>query len=378
MAKRDTRNLVKKGDTWYVVISVVVGGKRKKVWHKAGKSLREAQKLRTELSHKLNTKTYSHAGKMTFKEFLDNRWLPDYAEPELKISTIEGYKSIIKNHIAPGLGDIKLDKLSPGDLQGYMADRKRNGGLSSRTILQHYRIIHQSLGHAVQWELLATNPADRIKPPSFKSEKFKPVLPPFKEVIKILGILRGTYFYVPAMIALYCGMRRGEILALRWSKVNIDEEGFVINETIFPSEQGLVFQLPKNESLIRVAAFPHSLVSALNEQKNIQEANRLKFEEYYQENDLVCCQEDGTPYNPDSFSKRFGEFIKKHNLPHIRFHDLRHLNVTGLIATGTDFGTVQEQVGHNSLGTTLDYNHPSFQLKKKAVESLFNSMDSLR
>lgn len=259
-----------------------------------------------------------------------------------------------------------------------MADRKRNGGLSSRTILQHYRIIHQSLGHAVQWELLAVNPADKIKPPSFRSEKFKPVLPPFKEVIRILDVLKGTYFYVPSMIAFFCGMRRGEILALKWSNVNFDEGALIVNETIFPSEQGLVPQLPKNESSIRVVAFPQSLVPILSEQKSLQDTNKLKFGEYYQENDLVCCQEDGAPINPDSFSKRFGEFIKKHELPHIRFHDLRHLNVTGLIASGTDIGTVQKQVGHNSLGTTLDYNHPSFQLQKKAVESLFNSLESLR
>lgn len=378
MPKRDTRNLVQKGDIWYVVISVPVNGERKKVWHRAGKSLKEAQKLRTELLHKVNTKTFSYSGKITFKEFLYDRWLPNYAEPELKISTVEGYKGIIKNHIAPGLGAIKLDKLSPGDMQGYMADRKRNGGLSSRTILQHYRIIHQSLKHAVRWELLATNPADKIDPPSFRSEKFKPVLPPLKEVVRILETLKGTYFYVPAMIALYCGMRRGEILALKWSKANIDEEGFTINETLFPSEQGLVFQSPKNEGSIRVAAFPHLLTAALSEQKDIQDVNRLKFGEYYQENDLICCQEDGMPINPDSFSKRFGEFLKKHELPHIRFHDLRHLNVTGLIAAGTDIGTVQKQVGHSSLGTTLDYNHPLFQQQKKAVESLFNSLESLR
>lgn len=377
MPRRDTRNLVQKGDIWYVVISVVVGGKRKKVWHRVGESLKEAQKLRTELLHKVNTKTFSYSGKMTLKEFLYDRWLPDYAEPELKISTLEGYKGIIKNHIAPGLGGLKLDKLSPGDIQGYMADRKRNGGLSSRTILQHYRIIHQSLGHAVQWELLATNPADKIKPPSFRSERFKPVLPPLKEVIKILETLKGTYFYVPSMIAFYCGMRRGEILALKWSNVNLDEGAFIVNETIFPSEGGLVSQLPKNESSIRVVAFPESLAPILNDQKSSQDANRLKFNEYYLEKDLICCQEDGAPYNPDSFSKRFGEFIKKHNLPHIRFHDLRHLNVTGLIAAGTDIGTVQKQVGHNSLGTTLDYNHPLFQQQKKAVELLFNSLEKL-
>lgn len=378
MPKRDTRNLVKKNDIWYVVISAMVGGKRKRVWHKAGKSLKEAQKLRTELLHKQNTKLYSYSGKITFKQFLYDSWLPDYVEVELKISTIEGYKSIIKNHIAPGLGDIKLDKLSPGQIQGYMADRKRTGGLSSRTILQHYRIIHQSLGHAVQWELLATNPADRIKPPSFRSERFKPVLPPLNKVIGILETLKGTYLYVPAMIAFCCGMRRGEILALKWSNVNIDERAFIVNESIFPSEHGLVSQLPKSESSIRVVAFPQSLVPVLNEQKDCQESNRLKFGEYYLENDLICCREDGSPTNPDSFSKRFGEFIKKHSLPHIRFHDFRHLNVTGLIAAGTDIGTVQKQAGHNSLGTTLDYNHPSFQLQKKAVEDFDSLLKSLR
>ncbi|OAT79449.1 hypothetical protein A6M21_01615 [Desulfotomaculum copahuensis] len=355
----------------------MVGGKRKKIWHKAGKSLKEAQKLRNELLHKLQTKTYSYSGKKTFKEFLLEKWLPDYAEVALKISTIEGYKSIISNHIIPCIGDLRMDRLSPSDIQGYIADRRRHG-LSNRTILQHYRIIHQALDHAIQWELLATNPADRVRPPSFRSEKFKPVLPPIKEVIRILETLKNTIFYVPCKIAFYTGMRRGEILALKWSNVNFDEEAFIVNETIFPSENGLVRQLPKNETSIRVVAFPHSLASVLQEQKEWQNKNRLKFKEYYQENDLICCKEDGSPINPDSFSKRFGETLKRYDLPHIRFHDLRHLNVTGLIATGADLGIVQKQVGHSSLGTTLDYNHPSFHLQKKAVEALDNTLQDLR
>jgi len=377
MARRDTRNLIKKGDIWYVVLSVTVGGRRKRVWQRAGKSLKEAQKLRDELIYKLNTKTLSYSGKMTFKEFLLEKWIPDYVEIQLKISTIEGYKSIIKNHIIPGLGNVRLDKLSPADIQGYIAERKRNG-LSSRTLLQHYRIIHKSLQHAVQWELLATNPASKINPPSFKNEKFKPILPPLKEVAKILETLKGTYFYVPAMISLYCGMRRGEVLGLKWSNINFDKEAFIVNETIFPSENGLIKQLPKNESSIRVVAFPHALLAVLNEQKKLQETNKLIFKEYYQENDLVCCQEDGTPINPDSFSKRFGEFLKRKNLPHIRFHDLRHLNVTGLIAVGADLGTVQKQVGHSSVDTTLNYNHPSFEAQKKAVETLDSSLQDSR
>lgn len=139
----------------------------------------------------------------------------------------------------------------------------------------------------------------------------------------------------------------------------------------------MIPQLPKNESSIRVVAFPHALSIVLQEQKKLQEANKLTLKEYYNENDLVCCQEDGSPINPDSFSKRFGEFLKRKNLPHIRFHDLRHLNVTGLIAAGVDMGTVQKQVGHTSIDTTLSYNHPSFKAQKKAVETLDSSIQDL-
>jgi integrase len=366
MSRKDLRNLVCKNGVWYVVLRV----KGKKVWYRAGKSESEARKLRNELKYKNDLGKLSYAGKVTYEDFILHRWIPEYAKTQLKISTVEGYESILQNHILPVLGGIRLDKISHLDIRDYFT-AKRKAALSEKTLLQHYRIIHQSLGYAVDSELIAINPASRVKPP--KLEKFKPILPSVKQIMEMISALEGTNLYVPVMISLKTGLRRGEVLSLKWSNVSFDNTVFIINQSLFPSRQGLVYQAPKSEKSIRVVSFPDSLAEILEKHRQQQLENMSRFGKYYNNNDLVCAQEDGSPINPDSFSKRFGEFLKKNNLYSIRFHDLRHIHVTGLISVGTDLGTVQNQVGHAESKITLDYNHPGLEQQKKAVE-LFDSL----
>ncbi len=194
-------------------------GKRKQQWISVKGTKKEAEKRLGEILHQLDTGTFMKPGKTTIAEYLE-RWLKDYAWPNLAPRTSEGYETIVRQHLIPKLGNLPLTQLKPEHLQKYYSEMLRSGrcvsscGLSAQTVRHHHTALHKALQTAVEGGLLSRNVADAVKPPHAEH----PEMQTWGEddIIRFLEAAKATPYYALFYTALFTGMRRSEFLALRW------------------------------------------------------------------------------------------------------------------------------------------------------------------
>ena len=212
--------------SWAVVLDVGrdPSGKRRQRWHTVNGTKRDAERALTQLVHSLNTGGYVEPSKITVKEFL-TRWLADYAHPKTSGKTYERYAQIVHSNLIPSLGHHALMKLQPLHIQEFYSQalgsgrRDGKGGLSPQTVLHFHRVLHQALGQAVRWQLLARNPAEAVEPPRPQHREMT-VLSEV-DTIELLNAAENSRLKIPLVLAVTTGMRRGEIAALAWREVDL-------------------------------------------------------------------------------------------------------------------------------------------------------------
>lgn len=302
----------------------------------------------------------------TVATYLDD-WL-DHASGRVRRRTWLGYESLVRMHIKPNLGDITLSELRPLDLQGlYSKLLKRDPPLSGGSVLNLHLVLTQALGQAVRWGYLTSNPADGAQPP--RPRRKEPVPVDQATVSKVLELIRGHRIEAVVAIAVATGMRRGEILGLRWSDISPDMTTAQVRRSLH-SGNGLWFEDPKTRRSRRRVALPDFLRPYLERQREDQ-ANRREFlGDAWQDNDLVIDWGEGSPFNPDTLSSAWRTFCRKNKLPNIRFHDLRHAHATMMLLQGVHPKIVSERLGHASIGITLDtYSHVLPAMQEEAVKA---------
>ncbi|WP_206093763.1 site-specific integrase [Paludifilum halophilum] len=369
----------KRGNKWCFVLDVgrdPQTGKRKQKWFSGFKTKKEAQKAMTAKLHELNQGAYIEPSKITLADYL-NRWLNDYARINCSPRTLEGYEYIIEKHLIPDLGNITLDKLKPMDLQNYYGNKLINGrkdgsgGLSPRSVLHHHRVLHEALEYAVRWQVIAINPAKAATPP--KPQKAQVNVLNKEEIHQLLTASKGTPYYEPIFFAVNTGMRRGEIFGLRWKDINFENNIISVRQTLQRlKSEGLKFRdTTKTDGSRRTIFVSESVIDMLKKLKTKQAKNKIKAGPYYKNYDLVFAKNDGSPIDVDYFSKAFGLLIKRINLPHIRFHDLRHTHATLLLQQGEHPKVVSERLGHSTIAITMDtYSHVMPNMQKEAAQKL--------
>lgn len=368
----------KRGKKFVYVIDIgTVGGKRKQKWSKGFDKESEAERaMRVELT-KLDQNEFANPSKIALKEYL-NKWLEIYCLPNLAKSTFESYKIIVDKHINPYLGHIKLQKLQPAQIQEYYAyaqksGRKKNGkkdnpGLSNKTVHYHHRVLKQALGYAVKpMQLLAVNPADSTEPP--KPKKYHPNYMSVETIQKLLEAIKGEWLEMPAILSLALGLRRGEVLGLKWSNIDFDNNVVFIKETLVCTNKEVILKEPKSEESRRFIEMPPTLATMLKKHRTEQKKMRLLLKEY-RDNDLVCCNDNGTLINPSTLSSAFRRLLNKRGLQHIRFHDCRHTFATLGLESGISLKTMQELLGHATISMTGVYSHVTKKVKKDAANKI--------
>lgn len=362
--------------SWAIVLDLGrdSAGKRRQKWHTVRGTKRDAQREMARLLHELNTGAYVEPTRITVGEYLA-RWLEDYARAKVAPKTFERYAEIIRLHLVPALGGTPLAKLQPLHVQRCYTEALKNGrkdgvgGLSAQTVLHHHRVLREALGHAVRWQLVGRNVADAVQPP--RPERTEVQCLDEDAIIRLLDAARGSRLYLPIVLAVSTGMRRGEILGLRWQDVDLNAGVIAVRQAAQQTRAGISFKPPKTAKGRRVVALLELTVEALQQHKVEQAKERLLLGPGYQDHGLVCAQPDGRPWRPDALTNAFAAFVRNAGLPRVRFHDLRHSHATLLLRQGVHPKVVSERLGHATVGITLDtYSHVLPGMQEEAAHKL--------
>ena len=223
----------KRGErSWAVVLDVGrdAEGKRRQKWHRVSGTKKDAQRELNRLLFELDEGIYIEPAKLSVGDYLE-RWLDDYAANNVARKTLERYTEIIRDHLKPAIGHVMLPKLQPLHIQSYYSKalsegrKDGKGGLSAQTVLHHHRVLRGALKQAMRWQMLARNPADAVEPPRPERQQMKAL--DEAETVYLLEAAKNSRLYRPIFLAVTTGMRRGEILAVRWSAIDLDKGGIV-------------------------------------------------------------------------------------------------------------------------------------------------------
>ncbi|MGA8584255.1 MAG: site-specific integrase [Roseiarcus sp.] len=298
-------------------------------------------------------------------------WLEEWVaatKAEISPKTHERYAEIVRCYLKPGLGAMKLQKLTTGDIQRAYGEFDRNP--SPRTRRHVNRILKSALASAVEQQRLTRNPAaSKVGLPKVERKPASTLT--VEQSGRLLAAIRHTTTYWPVLIALATGMRRGEILALRWKNVELDNGAVRVVESLEQTKAGLRFKAPKAEKA-RAVPLPRFALAELKDWKRKQAEALLRLGVRQDGDTLVCPREDGKPKQPDSLTHEFTYLVgRATDVPRVRFHDLRHSHATQLLSAGVHPKIVQERLGHSTIAITLDlYSHVSDTMQANAARTL--------
>ena len=336
-------------------------GKRLTRYHSVKGTKREAQAELTRLMAGAAEGNYVDPSKLTLAEYLD-RWERDWAEVNVSPKTIERYRELLRGHVRPHIGSIRLQRLKPVNLSELYAKLLRKGraegvGLSPRTVGHVHRVLHKALVVAVEWGLIQQNPASVAKPPPVASTEIEILTE--AEAATVLRRLRGRSLYPIVALALATGMRRGELLALTWKNVDLDAARLRVEHSVEQTKAGLRLKAPKTRHGRRAISLPAWVVADLREHWRTQQELRLKLGLGKAAGDaLVFPNPDGRPRSPNAVTKEWSVAASGLGAPKVSLHALRHTHASQLIASGMDVLTISRRLGHASPTITLGvYGH---------------------
>jgi integrase len=310
--------------------------------------------------------------RQTLAQFLE-QWLDDVSKPSVRPKTYRFYQDHINLHIKPALGKKQIEKLTPADVQQFVND-KLQSGLSPQTIRHIIATLRAALGIAVKWQIVHRNVAALVSLPRIQKQEMKVFTP--EQAKAFLDFLKGHRLEALFVTALSLGLRRGELLGLHWSDIDLDTATLRVNYGLQRFDGKLHLVEPKTEKSRRVLPLPSLLIAALRTHRVRQLEERLALGADWQETGFVFTSTIGTPLEPRNINRTFDALIEKANksfeesdkLPKIRFHDLRHSCATLLLSQGVPQRTLMEILGHSQLSLTMNtYSHVLPEMTRAAV-----------
>ena len=350
-------------------------GKRRQLWRSVKGTKKDAERLLVELLHERDTGLERPVGRQTVGQYLE-RWLEDYVASGVAPSTASHYQRIVRRVLAPALGSVELTALRPQQIQALYSRLLREGrhdgtgGLSARSVVRIHQVLHAALHHAVRWQLLARNPADAVQAPRAERRELSP-LPPVA-VSALMAAADATPIGGLVRMAILTGMRRGELLGLRWRDVDMAAGVAHVQQTAQRiAGRGWVYRQPKTRLSRRAVALSPATVAMLSTHRKAQLEARLLAGSAWHDLDLVFASAVGTPLEPGNIRRTWTRVLAAVGIGHVRWHDLRHAHATLMLASGVHPKVVSERLGHASVGITLDtYSHVLPGLQATAAEAL--------
>lgn len=391
----------KRGDAWYFYFELgTVRGKRKRHERRAvgATTKSEAQTiLRKAISDYEVSGTLFEPSKTSVADYMQF-WLTEYVELNLAHNTWDNYRMVIDAHINPAIGNMRLSSISPEVLQRFINDKHR-AGFARKTLTIFHSVLNNSFRQAVYpYKLIKENPMQYVKLPreerkkQTKSDLKIITLQQVQDILNFIG--KDNTFYIPFQIGFHTGLRRGEVSALEWDRIDLVNGTLEVDQAMTRKEGEWIVGPPKNNSSYRKMKIGSTLVNILKEHKLQQKKNKLKYGEHYKKNELkykpskheeyikegnfVCTKENGEVVSPNSLKWSCSNIQKKLGIG-FGYHSLRHTHATLLLERGAPIKDVQQRLGHARASITIDtYLHLTEKMQDQTIdifENISNQID---
>ena len=372
-----------KNGFYYIVLSTYENGKRKRPWISTGLpargNKRKAEQMLREKLHEYEQRAGIIHSDVLFSDYV-RHWLT-IAKRKVDEVTYQGYVSLADVHVLPyfdALG-VKLQDVTLPMLQAYIDEKQAHGrkdgkgGLSARSLRLHKNILHQTLDEAVKANLLPSNPSQYLLLP--KQERHEANFYNAQQLQALFNAIRDEPIYPLVKITALYGLRRSELLGLKWDSIDFDAGTMTIRHTVSKVSKVVEKDKTKNASSYRTFPLTDEARAIFTAARSAQEQNRRLFGKEYHASDYVFTWPDGRPYSPDYITDKFSALLRKHGLPHIRFHELRHSCASLLINNGFGLKDVQEWLGHADIKMTANiYGHLDVARKQSMADQLSGTL----
>ena len=313
---------------------------------------------------------FTRTGKYTVEQWMDE-WFENVAKIKVRPSSHQTYRGYIDHHIAPNIGKIPLEKLSTMDLQKLYRKLMNKGrverieskdqpkGLSAKTVRNINQVISSAMDFAVAQKIISENPCKAVSLPKVEHKEMQTI--PAEQLQAFLTEAKATGVYEMYYIELATGLRRGELLGLKWQDIDW-KNGIIKVRRQIARVDGQIVEAPlKTKNSYRAVSISPQAIEVLREQKR-------KTNDAY-----VFPSPNGGPISPDSVNNMLKRVLERAGIPKVRFHDLRHTFATIALQNGVDIKTVSGMLGHFSAGFTLDtYAHVTTAAQKEAAQTMEN------
>lgn len=379
-----TGSLQIKKDNYYIVLNTYdVYGKRKSKWISTGLSLKgnkkRAEKMLRECLQEFEQQENQIKTDILYSDAV-RQWLKDSAI-RVDAVTLQGYEALANRHIIPYFDALKI-KLVDVDrhvLQKYIDEKYRcgrkdgKGGLSPASLRLHKNVLYQTLKEAVINEFIPANPCEHVRLPQM--QRYEASFYTADQLNALLDAISDEPLYPLIMTTAVYGLRRSEVLGLKWDSVDFENATLTIKHTVSKVSKAVEKDKTKNASSRRSFPLLPDIRKLLLEIKEQEADNRKLFGKAYAENDYIFKWDDGRPYAPDFISQKFDKLLKQYGFPHIRFHELRHSCASVLISMGFSLKDIQEWLGHSDIRMTANtYSHLDVSRKLNMAEKLGNQL----
>jgi integrase len=344
-----------------------------------GHSAEEVDAKLTALKARSNLGLPAEASGWSVKAYVEY-WLDHVAKPKLRPTTYARYRSLLQRYVIPSVGKRRLTALTPADVRLLVArvSASRTPGerrvVSARTVQQVHAVLRVMLSHAVREELVARNVAKLVQPPSPSQEEIHPWSD--DEARRFLAASKDHRLHALFVVAVALGLRRGELLGLRWADVDFSTRQLRVAQTLQRVRgSGIVYGPPKSRRSRRTLTMPALVVQVLTEHRDRQNQERRAARADWTETGLVFTTASGRHVEPRNLSTAFHRLLARSGVRRIRFHDLRHTCATLLLARGVSPRVVMDVLGHSQIAMTMNvYGHVIPAMQQEAADEIDSAL----